>query len=225
MSRVLVTLVVVSTVVCLEAQSLPPDLPVFPRELEMELALNAAPPHLRDGASVLVFERAGYVKVRDGRNGFTCIVSRRGGDVFPVCWDPEGTNTLVRIETEAATLRLAGHPIAEIQRKVEEGFKNGTYRAPKRGGVAYMLSPLRYRIDDTGRATGTNAVPHVMFYGPNVTDADIGGQRGSPLFMNRVGPEGMIIVPVGSSEREAIARDSQSLTQRVEHQLGVGPRR
>ena len=224
MNRILVALVVVSTVVGVEAQSLPPDLPVFPRELEMELALNAAPPHLRDGASVLVFERSGYVKARVGRNGFTCIVSRRGGDVFPVCWDPEGANTLVRIETEAATLRLAGRSSAEIQRKVEEGFTNGTYRAPARGGLAYMLSPLRYRIDDTGRATSTNAAPHVMFYAPNLTDADIGGQRGSAVFINRVGPEGMIIVPVGSSEREAIARDSQSLTQRVEHQLGIGPR-
>lgn len=224
MNRILVALVVVSTAIGLEAQSLPPDLPVFPRELEMELALNAAPPHLREGASVFVFERSGYVKARDGRNGFTCIVSRRGGDVFPVCWDAEGTNTLVRIETEAATLRLAGQPMAAIQRQVEEGFKSGTYRAPKPGGVAYMLSPLRYRIDDAGRATNSNAVPHVMFYAPNVTDTDIGGQRGSPVFINRVGPEGMIIVPVGSSEREAIARDSQSLAHRIGQQLGVGPR-
>lgn len=85
---------------------MPPDLPVFPRDLEMELALNAAPPHLRDGASVLVFERSGSAKARDGQ------------------------------------------PMAAIQRQVEEGFKSGTYRAPKPGGVAYMLSPLRYRIDD-----------------------------------------------------------------------------
>lgn len=36
-----------------------PDLPALPRELEIELALNAAPPHLREGATVLVLESAG----------------------------------------------------------------------------------------------------------------------------------------------------------------------
>src|SRR3981081_3249589 len=68
----------------------PPDHPLFPRELEIELALNAAPAHLRDGAAVWVLDSTGYVKAREGRNAFSCIVSRRGGDVFPVCWDAEG---------------------------------------------------------------------------------------------------------------------------------------
>ena len=210
-----------ATAVALGAQSPPPDQPVLPRALEVELALNAAPAHLREGAAVLVFEHTGYVKVRETSNGFTCLVSRRGGDFFPVCWDAEGARTLLPIELEAATLRLGGTSNAEIERKVADGFKDGSYRPPSRGGVAYMLSPLRYRIDERGIVTNSNPAPHVMFYGPGLTDADIGGQRGSPVFMNRVGPDGMIIVPVGTAERQAIRVASQSLIERVERELGV----
>ena len=43
-----------------------PDHPMLPRDLEIELALNAAPKHLRDGATVLVFDSTGYVKAREG---------------------------------------------------------------------------------------------------------------------------------------------------------------
>lgn len=206
------------------AQSPPPDMPLLPRELEIELALNAAPPHLREGAAVLVFEPRGYVLAREGRNGFTCVVSRRGGDLFPACWDREGLETLVRVEQEAATMRLSGRSTTDVQRAVDEGFKSGKYKTPSRGGVSFMLSPLRFRIDGAGGATNANAVPHVMFYAPHVTDADVGGVRGGPVFVNRVGPDGMIIVPVGATERDSIARDSASLIERVERQLGVRTR-
>ena len=197
-----------------------PDLPVLPRELEIELALNAAPPHLRDAATVLVLESSGYVTGRPGSNAFTCIVSRRGGDIVPICWDAEGTRTMVPVDVDAAKLRLGGMSNAEIDRQVTEGFKSGRYRAPASAGISYMLSPLRYRIDASGQVTRTAPLPHVMFYGPNLTDADIGGARGTPVFMNKVGPDGMIIVPVGGSEKQAILDASASLVERVERQLG-----
>jgi hypothetical protein len=56
---------------------------------------------------------------------------------------------------------------------------------------------MRYRIDDSGTVTRTNPNPHVTFYGQNLTDADVGGQRGSVVYINTVGPDGMIVVPVG----------------------------
>jgi len=200
-----------------------PDHPMLPRDVEIELALNAAPKHLRDGATVLVFESTGYVKAREGTNAFTCVVSRRGGDVFPVCWDAEGAKALLPIDLDDAKLRLAGASIAEIERQVADGFKSGKYRAPARTGVAYMLSPMRYRIDEQGKVTPSNPNPHVMFYGPGLTDADIGGVRGSLVFMNKVGPDGMIIVPVGSKERETILSDSRPLIDRVESAIGYKP--
>jgi len=137
-----------------------------------------------------------------------------------VCWDAEGAKTLLPIDLDDARLRLAGTSVGEIDRQVAEGFKSGKYRAPSRTGVAYMLSPMRYRIDEQGKVTPSNPNPHVMFYGPGLTDADIGGVRGSQVFMNKVGPDGMIIVPVGSKERETILSESRSLIDRVESAIG-----
>ena len=38
--------------------------------------------------------------------------------------------------------------------------------------------------------------------------------------MNKVGPDGMIIVPLGIKEREAILSESRPLIDRVENALG-----
>jgi hypothetical protein len=203
-----------------DTPAVPPDHPLFPRDLEIELALSAAPAHLRDGAAVWVLDSHGYVKARDGRNAFSCIVSRRGGDLFPVCWDAEGAKALMPIDIADGAMRLGGATNAAIEKKIAEGFADGRFRAPAKPGLAYMLSPLRYKIDESGAVTRSNPNPHVMFYGPGLTDADVGGVRGSVLFMNKVGPDGMIIVPVGQKERDVILGDSRSLTERVEKLIG-----
>jgi len=197
--------------------------PLLPRALEVELALSAAPKHLRDGATVWTLEKSGYTKARTGSNAFACIVSRRAGDLFPVCWDAEGARSLLPLDIDDAAMRLSGKSGAEIEAIVAERFKSGQYRAPARAGIAYMLSPMRYRIDERGAVTRTASNPHLMFYGPNLTDADIGGARGTPVFMNRVGPDGMMIVPVGQKERDAIAGEAQPLVEQVERAIGYQP--
>ena len=68
---------------------------MLPRDLETRLAVNALPPHLRDGAGIWALSETGYVKVKDAANPFTCIVSRRGGNLYPVCFDEEGTRTIL----------------------------------------------------------------------------------------------------------------------------------
>jgi hypothetical protein len=198
--------------------------PLLPQALEIELALSAAPRHLRDTATVWALEKNGYAKVREGTNAFSCLVSRRAGDLFPVCWDAEGARSLLPIEFDDARLRLSGKSTAEIEAIVEQRFKQGEYHPPSRAGIAYMLAPLRYRIDDAGKVTRTPASPHLMFYGPNLTDRDIGGARGSLVFINRVGPDGMMIVPVGEKERDAIVTESQSLIEQLERTIGYQSR-
>ena len=202
-----------------------PQYPLLPRALEIELALSAAPKHLRDGATVWVLDQSGFAIASKGSNAFTCVVSRRAGDLFPVCWDAEGTRSLLPLDLEDAQLRLSGKSAAEIEAIVTERFKSGQYHAPSRPGIAYMLSPVRYRIDERGGVTRTTSNPHLMFYGPNLTDTDIGGGRGAFVFMNRVGPDGMMIVPVGQKERDAIVSDAQSLIAQVEQAIGYHPSR
>lgn len=197
-----------------------PQYPLLPRSLEIELALSAAPKHLRENASVWLLESNGYTQAKKGTNPFTCLVSRRGGDLFPVCWDAEGARSLLPIDFDDALLRLSGKSSMQVAAIVADRFKSGEYHAPARAGIAYMLSPMRFRIDEDGAVARTPSNPHLMFYGPNLTDGDIGGARGAFVFMNRVGPDGMMIVPVGQIEREAILSESHALITEVERALG-----
>jgi hypothetical protein len=54
-----------------------------------------------------------------------------------------------------------------------------------------------------------------MFYAPNLTDADIGGKRGGPAFVNSPAPHGMIIVPLGKEEQKAIYAEQEALAKKV----------
>ena len=199
----------------------PPDHPLLPAELETAWALSAAPAHLRDGAAVYLLTATGYVQARPGTNAFTCLVNRRGGDLFPVCWDAEGARTLMAVDMDVSRRRLAGASPEALEADVAAGYANGRLHPPSRPGVAYMLSPLRVRIDGKGVATRSPATPHPMFYAPNLTDADIGGKRPGVAFINTVGPAGMMIVPVGAEERRAIEQETADLVARIEKALGV----
>jgi len=211
-------MVAIMIAVSLFAQS--PQYPLLDRDLEIELALSAAPSHLRANASVWVLEKNGYTLAKTGTNAFSCVVARRDGDLFPVCWDKEGAASLLPVDVDDAQLRLSGKRGDEIDAIIRQRFGSGQYHAPARAGIAYMLSPLRYRIDDHGKVTKSPANPHLMFYGPNLTDGDIGGVRGSYVFMNKTGPDGMMIVPVGAKERDAIAAESEALRVRLESAIG-----
>jgi len=182
------------------AQAAPPA--VLPRAQEMELALSAAPGHLRDAAGVWVMETDGYVEARPSANGFTCIVNRDAPKAIkPTCYDAEGTATILPKVVQVGKMLLEGKTYAEIDRIVEEGFRDGTFVSPKRPGVAYMLSS---KIVNQNRATGATSgfPPHVMFYAPNLTNADIGttpaGMKANPFlpFIAYQGPHGfMVVVP------------------------------
>jgi len=192
------------------------------RDLEMRLAVDALPPHLREGAGILILSETGYVKVKAATNAFTCIVSRRGGNFYPVCFDEEGTRTILPAYMDDATLRLKGESAESVERHMADGFAQGLYRPPARPGIAYMLSPATYLLKN-GKLTRT--VAHVMFYAPYLTNADIGGEMGKSPFVDRSGPHGMIIVPAGQKEREARLAESQSLVDEVERAIGLVPER
>jgi hypothetical protein len=190
----------------------------LPRDLELRLAVNALPKDLRAGATIRVLERAGYVEARRGANPFTCIVSRRGGNLYPVCFDEEGTRAILPAYEDDALLRLKGAADEEVENQLARGFEQGRYRPPARPGIAYMLSPATYMLHE-GRLARTP--PHTMFYAPFLTDADIGGVMGHTAFVDRPGPHGMIIVLAGQKERDALLAESQALVDEVEHYIGL----
>jgi hypothetical protein len=191
------------------SQSLPK---LFPREKEIELALSAAPEHLRGGAGVYVLEHNGFVKVKDSTNGFTCIVNRDHPlNQKPVCFDAEGTATILPKILRVGELLMQGKTMSAIDSEIAEGFRTGKYISPRRAGVAYMLSgDIRNYNPHTRKVE--SFPPHIMFYAPNVTNADLGttaealAKDPSLPFVAYQGPHGFIIVLAGDKHKIAIQR-------------------
>lgn len=156
------------------------SLQLLPREQEIELAVSAAPEHLRQGATVYVFGKQGYEKARSGTNGFTCLVNRDGaqsGDdtLRPTCWDMEGSKTIVPVMLRVGEMLANGKTAAEIKREIDDGFSRGRLRAPQKTGIAYMLAGDVKQFDaKTGKILSRSYPPHYMIYAPGLTNADIG---------------------------------------------------
>src|SRR5215472_9249991 len=179
------------------AQALPE---LLPQEKEIALALSAAPEHLRNNAGVYVLKRNGFVKVRDSTNGFTCIVNRDHPlNQKPVCFDAEGTATILPKILRVGELLMQGKTMSEINGDIAKGFRTGKYISPRRAGVAYMLSgDIRNFNPRTGKVE--SFPPHIRFYAPNLTNADLGttaealAKDPSLPFIAYQGPHGFIIM-------------------------------
>jgi hypothetical protein len=152
---------------------------LLPREKEVELALEAAPLHLRNGATVYAFGKNGYEKVRSGTNGFNCLVNRDGiqngnNALLPTCWDVEGSRTLLPVMLRVGELLAQKKSAAEIKRDIDEGFAAGKFHSPTKAGIAYMLMGDIKFDPQTGEISNAVFPPHYMLYAPGVSNADIG---------------------------------------------------
>jgi hypothetical protein len=177
------------------------------RESETALALEAAPAGVAAKAGVYVLEKSGYVRVRESQNGFVCLVERTVlKAVEPQCLDAEGVRTFLPRMLMVATMRVQGKSEPDIRQAVKDAFSSGKLQAPKRPGVDYMLSPHNVVAVDVEKGIAVPFPPHLMFYAPNMTNADVGsdGTPASPLFVvNENSPHALMIVPVGAGDGHA----------------------
>jgi hypothetical protein len=172
----------------------------LPREERIKLAESAAPPEISGQATVYLLERSGYVKVRDGTNGFSCFVDRQTPiNTEPTCFDAEGSATTLPTRLYVEEQRAKGKSEEQIKKEIEEGYKSGKFQAPKKAGIVYMMSDHGYLL-----VPGTKQViqipPHLMFYAPYATEKDIGSPPPTPDMprLIRAGqPDAYIIVVPG----------------------------
>jgi len=152
---------------------------VFNADIETKLALSGAPEHLRAGATVYVFSKTGYTKMREGSNGFTCLLNRDGflhasAAFKPTCWDAAGADSYVPVMLDVGHMLAAGNGIEEVRDAITAGFKAGQYRRATRTGIAYMVAGDLNLDLSTGAVVKTVFPGHYMIYAPGVTNADIG---------------------------------------------------
>ena len=112
--------------------------------------------------------------------------------------DAEGARTILPRMLKVAELRAQGKSAEEIKRFVAEAFAKGVFQPPTRPGVDYMLSTKNVVTLDPERGIVGHFPPHVMFYAPYLTNADLGSQNLAwPAFVAGSGtPNALIIVPV-----------------------------
>jgi hypothetical protein len=207
----------------------------LPRDLEIQLALSALPPHLRANATVYVLNPdKGFEVARKGTNGFHTFVARTGDDTFrgswplteysddilyPVSFDKAGAKAQMRVFFDAAEMQAKGTPPGELKKIIKDRYKTGYYKAPERVGISYMLSPVlrTYFNPEEIDSVVTLNVPHVMYYAPNITNEDIGGGKlgGMYPFVIMPGPHGYIIQFLGLTERAAINKEYEEMLARL----------
>jgi hypothetical protein len=179
--------------------------PIMDREKEIALALSSCPATISSQAAVYVLEKAGYVKARDGKNGFTAIVQRvRPESLDPQCMDAEASRTFLPRMLKLAELRSQGKKPEEIRTLLSDAVALGILPVPAQPGIIYMLSSRNFNTNGKGETFP----PHVMIYGTHMVNADLGvdgadlGLDGNPKGAAFVAGEGspfsLLIVPVGS---------------------------
>jgi hypothetical protein len=199
MSRALLAVLLFLPSVAALAQSEAPK-PAYdfslPRDERIKLAESAAPPEISGKAAVYLLERSGYVKVRDGSNGFSCFVDRQNLlNLEPTCFDAEGSATTLLSRVYAEEQRAKGKSEEEIKASLEEGYKTGKFQAPRKPGIVYMMSDKGFLL-----VPGNKLVPlppHLMFYAPYATAKDIGAPPAGanmPHLIRAGQPDAVIIV-------------------------------
>jgi len=169
----------------------------LPREERIKLAEGAAPPEISSKATIYLLERTGYVKAREGTNGFSCLVERQTPlTMEPECYDAEGSATTLFTRLYTEEQRAQGKGEEQIAKEVEAGYKSGKFKAPRKPGIVYMMSEHNHVLNPE-----TNQIihfgPHLMFYAPYAKDEDLGSppqSRSMPFLVNAGKPDAVIIV-------------------------------
>jgi len=203
----------------------------MPAELETRYALSAMPPALRTDASVYLLDpKAGYRLARKGSSGVECLVQRTAWELadfrddiyIPLCYDAAGAATYLEVIKETAKLRAQGLGSTSLKAKIQRGFLRGVYRVPGKGGVSYMLSPVFRTVGPPDLKVRTMVMPHLMFYAPNLTNADIGAKPDLAVpatllmpFIDRqgIGEQSYVIQLLGKSETSEILKNEKDLIE------------
>lgn len=168
------------------------------RDVKIKLAESAAPPEISGKATVYVLEPTGYLKVRDGTNGFSCFVDRQTPwNTEPTCFDAVGTATTLPTRLFAEEQRAKGKSEDEIKQEIDDGYKTDRFKAPDKPGIVYMLSDSMFLLVNDKIV---HAPPHLMFYAPYATQKDIGSPPAAanmPILIRAGQPDAYIIVIPG----------------------------
>ena len=201
----------------------------MPAKLEAQYALSALPQGMRDHATVYLLDpKKGYQLSQQGTSGATCLVERTAweqadfrNDIYvPLCYDAEGSKTYLKVIMDVAALRIQGMSPVDLKTEIERRYKNKTYKIPQKTGLSYMVAPVMRTWMMPDWQVHTMPMPHLMFYAPGITNADIGAvpNLSDPAslmypFIDKQGnaEQSYMIQLVGATEKAKILADEKGL--------------
>lgn len=127
----------------------------------------------------------GYRLYQAGSNGQLCFVERTEWEyadydhtvAYAICYDAGAAQSQLRLAFDVAALRAQGMSAEALKAEIQKRIKAGMYPPPARAGFSYMVEPVmraHLSMNVADRTTATAPMPHLMYYAPNVTDADVG---------------------------------------------------
>lgn len=155
-------------------------------EAELEDAAEAAPQHITENASYMIWGGDKYVSKITGTNEFVCLVLRDGKGRFePSCLNKAAMKSIFPVYEFEAQMLQNGKNISDIHKAIEERFKQGQFEAPAPGALVYMMSK-RNRFYNHFEQKLVDISPHIMLYLPKVGQSSLGlnGHDGLPGFYN-----------------------------------------
>jgi len=211
----------------------------MPAKLEIQFALSAAPPGLRDRATVYLLDpKKGYQLSRQGTNGVTCIVERTAWELsdfrddiyIPLCYDAVGAKTYLKFIMDAAALRAQGVSAGALKAEIEKRYRDKTYEVPEKPGLSYMVAPIMRTIGPPDMKVHSMAMPHLMFYAPFITNEDIGAVPDLSVHASLLYPfidkqgnaeQSYMIQLIGEAEKAKILTDEKELLDELCAYRGV----
>ena len=184
---------------------------MMPREAEIALARSSAQPNISGRATIKVLTASGFQVVRDGDNGFVCLVMRGwAAPTFtpaaqrdfvydatlraPICFDPPATRMVLPFYELKHRLGMEGRTPDQIADGVQAAYARG--QLPRRDTVsfAYMWSADQQLGPGVGHWH-----PHMMVFAPYYDNAMLGGNvaGAAPVVNDDAGtPFTVIVIPV-----------------------------
>lgn len=166
-------------------------------DMQIRLAVQAAPLDLREGATVQGYDAEGsFVTLREGTNGLVCMAPNPAAEAFEVSCHHAGLEAYFARGRE---LRAQGLPANEVTQRRYAEVEAGTLELPY-GGINYILTGGGF-----DPATGEVRDPSVrwVIYTPGATPESTGitarPAEGAPwlMFPGTPGSHIMIVPPRG----------------------------
>ncbi len=135
---------------------------------EIAHAAEAAPLHITGDATFLKFRNSKFVKIKNGKNNFTCFVVREPkGRYEPSCLNEQAVRSILPAYELHMKLLYKGLSYDETYAAIDKAFKSGKLPTAETGSLVYMMSPNN-KFYYKGKIVST-LIHHMYFY-PKLDD-------------------------------------------------------